>query len=112
MFRLLADENFPFPAVIKIRQKGWDIVTLQESGYGGIALNDSEVLQFALSSKRAVLTLNRRHFIHLHSVSDEHYGIIVCSFDSDFDGLSERIICKLSACDSPAGKLIRINRPE
>ncbi|OAD19383.1 hypothetical protein THIOM_004984 [Candidatus Thiomargarita nelsonii] len=40
---------------------------------------------------RAVLTINRKHFIRLHRLQPEHAGIIVCTFDPNFVGQARRI---------------------
>jgi len=110
MARLYANENFPLPAVIELRRLGHDVLTTVESGNAGLALSDESVLSFAVSEKRAVLTLNRRHFIRLHSERPDHGGIVVCSFDSNFSALAERIHLELNKYPLLDGKLVRINR--
>ena len=49
------------------------------------------MLNLALSESRAVLTLNRKHFVRLHREVVDHAGIVVCSVDLDFDGQADRI---------------------
>ena len=46
-----------------------------EVDQAGQAVSDERVLAFAAIEKRAVLTVNRRHFIRLHGVNAEHTGI-------------------------------------
>lgn len=111
MARLFADENFPFPTVLTLRGLGHDVRTLQEAGYGGRALPDDAVLALGLDDGRAVLTINRRHFICLHMQMPNHAGIIVCSFDSDFSALGARIHAAIEAEGSLTGRLLRIHRP-
>ena len=111
MVRLYADENFPLPVVMALRRLGHDILTTHESGKADQAIPDEDVLKFAKGEERAVLTLNRRHFIHLHQIASDHAGIIVCTFDSDFDALAERIHDILNVHQRIAGNLIRVNRP-
>src|SRR5215204_5338211 len=89
--RLLADENSPFPVIEALRSFGYDVLTLSDLGKAGQALTDRAVLKLASDDSRAVLTLNRKHFIRLHQSSSDHFGIIVCSFDLDFDGQARRI---------------------
>ena len=89
--RLLADENFPFPVVEALRTFGCDILTLSDLGKAGQALTDIAVLKLASDDSRALLTLNRKHFVRLHQSSSDHAGIVVCSFDLDFDGQAKRI---------------------
>lgn len=89
---------------------GHDVVTIQETGKGDQALPDSEVLKFATDENRALLTLNRLHFIRLHRKSAEHAGIIVCTYDPNFEGQANRIHRVISDRPSLAGQLLRVNR--
>lgn len=111
MVRLYANENFPFPVVEELRRLGHDVLTIQETGKAGIAMLDESVLAFARENDRALVTINRRHFIRLHSLSAQHSGIVVCSFDPDFTGLARRIHAAVDAQGSLSGQLIRVNRP-
>jgi len=70
-----------------------------------------EVLRFAASQQRAVVTMNQRHFIRLHTLSVKHQGIIVCTYDPDFSALALRIHQELGRLGSVEGQLVRINRP-
>jgi hypothetical protein len=110
MARLYADENFPLPVVVALRQWGHDVLTVQEAGQGGQALPDAAVLAFAQTQDRAVLTLNRKHFIHLHAVQPDHAGLVVCTFDLDFVGQADRIHTALTARGPLARQLVRVNR--
>jgi len=64
--RLYANENFPLPVVEGLRQFGHDVITIPETGKAEQRTSDEDVLQFAMAEDRAVLTLNRQHFIRLH----------------------------------------------
>jgi hypothetical protein len=97
MAQLYANENFPFPAVIELRQLGHDVLTIQETGKAGQAVSDETVLAFASAEGRAVLTINRKHFINLHRAQSAHAGIIVCTFDSDFVGQAQEFILRLNS---------------
>ncbi len=108
---LLADENFPAPAVQALRQLGYDVITLQERGKANQQFPDIEVLELATLEKRTVLTINRKHFIRLHQASSKHSGIIVCTVDLDFAGQAHRIDQAIKAHGALDGHLIRINRP-
>lgn len=110
MARLYSNENFPLPAVAKLRDLGHDVLTIQETGKADQALPDDKVLEFATAENRAVLTLNRRHFIRLHTEKPQHAGIIVCTVDADFVGQAERIHKAIGAQTSLIGQLIRVNR--
>lgn len=111
MARLLADENFPFPVTQELRRLGDDVVTLEDLGKVDQRLSDDVVLALATEQDRAVLTINRRHFVRLHQERPEHAGIVVCSLDIDFEGQAKRIAAALEGEETQAGKLFRINRP-
>ena len=76
MARLYSNENFPLPVVEKLRALGHDVLTIQETGKADQALADAEVLKLATAENRAVLTLNRRHFIGLHRASPAQGGLL------------------------------------
>lgn len=59
MARLYANENFPLPVVKELRRLGHDVLTTQDTGRAEKAVPDEEVLEYATSQKRAVITLNR-----------------------------------------------------
>jgi hypothetical protein len=111
MARLYTNENSPLPVVETLRKLGHDVLTIQETGKGGQAAPDEAVLEFACSEKRALVTLNRKHFIRLHALKPDHFGIIVCSFDPDFEGFARRIDKIIQEQKELAGQLIRVNRP-
>ena len=111
MARLYADENFPLPVVEELRRLGHDALTMHESGKARQAIPDEVVLSLASAEQRALLTLNRKHFIQLHRLTPEHAGIIVCTFDPDFTGQARRIHAALEAASTLSGQLIRVNRP-
>lgn len=112
MAKLYSNENFPLPVVQKLRELGHDVLTIQETGKAEQAYPDEEVLAFAVSENRAVLTINRKHFVKLHKEQPEHQGIIVCSFDSDFAGQAVRIHETIQKVNPIAGQLLRVNRPQ
>jgi TRAP-type C4-dicarboxylate transport system substrate-binding protein len=111
MARLYADEQYPLPVVEFLRPLGHDVLTVQEAGNAGLAIPDEDVLAFAVSNKRAVLTLNRGHFIRLHRSQPHHAGIIICTQDSNWERQATRINEAISAIDTLNGKLIRVNGP-
>ncbi len=111
MARLYANENFPYPVVDELRRLGHDVLTMPEAGQAGRALPDTDVLEFANENGRALLTLNRRHFVRLHETHPRHAGIVVCTFDPDFAGQARRIHAAITSTPDLAGKLIRVSRP-
>jgi hypothetical protein len=111
MARLYSNENFPLPVVEELRRLGHEVLTTLEAGEAGKSVPDEQVLAFATAEARALVTLNRNHFIHLHNANPDHAGIIVCSFDPDFSGLAQRIHDAINSKSQLSGELIRINRP-
>ncbi len=110
MARLLADENFPLPVVERLRQLGHEVLTLQDAGQANQSLSDVAVLHLARTEGRALLTMNRRHFVRLHGASSGHAGIVVCAVDLDFAAQAERIHQAIASLVSLDGVLIRIDR--
>lgn len=102
------DECFPLAVVLELRQIGHDLLTAHEAGRAGRGLNDSDVLGFATSQDRAVLTHNRRHFVRLHLQGIAHAGIITCTRDEDSVALALRIHTAVSLMPTLHGQLIRI----
>jgi hypothetical protein len=109
--RFYADENFPLPVVEMLRQLGHDVLTTVEAGAAGRGIPDEEVLAFATSQKRILITLNRRHFVKLHQTQPRHGGIVTCTYDPDAAGQTQRIHEIIAASGKVEGKLIRVNRP-
>lgn len=109
--RLYADENFPLPVVIALRELKHDVVTMMETGEANQELPDEDVLKRGTLESRILLTLNRRDFIQLHNQNNDHAGIVVCTVDPDFNRQASRIHDALSAYESVRGQLIRVNRP-
>ena len=112
MARLYSDEDFPFPVVLDLRRRGHDVLTVFEAGQANQGITDVDVFAFARTAGRAVLTLNRNHFIRLHRVWPDHSGIIVCRVDVDFGRLARRIQAAIEREEPLAGKLVRVNRSD
>ena len=84
---------------------------MRETGAANRASPGVEILELAVLHGRAVLTLNRRHFVALHALRPDHARIVVCTVDADFADQARRIHEALSAHDDLAGILVRVNRP-
>lgn len=110
MARLYANENFPLPVVEELRRLGHDVLTIQDTGRAMRAVPDEEVLAFAIREQRAVITLNRKHFVRIHRSRSGHAGIIVCTFDRDFAAQARRVDVAIADESGLSGKLIRVNR--
>jgi predicted nuclease of predicted toxin-antitoxin system len=108
---LYADEQFPRVVSELLRTMGHNVLTVQEAGNDNLGIPDLDVLAFAISDNRAVVTLNRQDFIRLHRANSEHFGIIVCTNDPDRARMATRIDEAISVQESLEGKLIRVVRP-
>ena len=111
MARLYADEQFPRAVSQLLRNMGHDVLTVQEAGNANLGIPDDQVLTFAISNNRAVVTINRLDFIKLHRANSEHLGIIICTNDSDRPRMATRINEAIATQESLQGKLIRVVRP-
>jgi predicted nuclease of predicted toxin-antitoxin system len=111
MASFYADEQFPFQVVVLLRNFGHDVLTVQEAGKANQRIPDDEVLAFAISQNRAILTINRGDFIRLHRLSDEHFGMIVCTNNRNWEQFATRIDEAVKVEPSLQGKLIRVVRP-
>jgi hypothetical protein len=67
-------------------------------------------LAFATEQNRAILTLNRKHFVRLHAEPSPHAGIVVCTFDADFTRQAQNIHQAITALPDLADQLVRVNR--
>lgn len=85
MLKLSANENFPLETVLILRKMGYDILTTHEIGKSNANIPDEEVLAFAISENRAILTINRKDFKRLHRLNPIHSGVIICIKNDDFD---------------------------
>jgi predicted nuclease of predicted toxin-antitoxin system len=112
MAGLYADEQFPRVVVELLRALGHDVLTVQEASNANLGIPDEDVLAFAVTKERAVLTLNRIDFIRLHASQPNHGGIIVCKDDQqDRQRMATRISEAISNVETLRGMLVRVNRP-
>ena len=111
MARLYSNENFPFPVVESLRLLGHDVLTVLEAGNAGQKIPDEKLLEFAIQQNRAVLTINRKHFIRLHRAVPDHTGIIACTYDVEYGRQAQRIHEAIEAAGDLAQQLLRVNRP-
>jgi predicted nuclease of predicted toxin-antitoxin system len=111
MADLYADENFPLQVLTELGKLGHDVLTAQQHGRAQKKVPDPQVLAEAIRLGRAVLTLNRWHFVKLHRTTPSHAGIIVCTRDDDIPAFVQRIHQAILAEEPLAGKLVRVNKP-
>jgi predicted nuclease of predicted toxin-antitoxin system len=109
--KLYANENFPIETVLILRNLGYDVLSTHESGKSNLKIPDEEVLTFAISEQRAIITLNRKDFRRLHRLNSIHFGIIVCTKNDDFENFAEcihQVLLQFGADIS--NRLIRVYR--
>lgn len=112
MARFYANENFRRPVIEALERLGHDVLTSLQAGNANQGIPDDEVLAFARSENRILLTFNRKHFIRLHQKNPVHPGIIVCTEDSDQEALAKRIHdAVLPFNGNLENQLVRVNRP-
>jgi hypothetical protein len=112
MARFYSNEDFPLRTVMKLRELVHEVLTALDARNANRRIADEAVLAYAVSGNRAVLTINRKHFIALHHQMPAHCGIVVCSLDADFAGQANRIHQAVSQHADLTGMLIRVNRPD
>ncbi len=112
MGRFYSNENVAAQVVAELRRLGHDVLTSFEAGKADAAVPDAEVLAFAAAASRILLTNNRRHFLRLHQRrTEDHAGIVLCTFDPDFGGQARRIHEAIAPVPEMKNQLIRVNRP-
>jgi hypothetical protein len=112
MARLYADEDVPRPLVEHLRALGHDVLTALEAGQANRSVKDPNVLAYATSLGRAVLTHNRKDYKRLHVTTPGHAGIVSCTRDdADPGALAARIDGVLAAHPDLAGQHLRVNKP-
>ena len=112
MARFYSNENIAALVVAGLRRLGHDVLTSFDAGNANAAVPDSEVLAFAFSERRILLSHNRRHFVRLHQHrTQSHAGIVLCTFDVDFAGQARRIHEAVASVPDMNDQLIRVNRP-
>lgn len=111
MLKLYANENFPIETVFFLRNLGYDVLTTHDVGKSNLRIPDEDVLAFAISENRAILTINRKDFMRLHRTNPTHSGIVVCTKNDDFDNFATCIHKVLSSYDNKVSDLlIRVYR--
>ena len=111
MARFYSNENFPIQTVRELRRLGHDVLTSHEAGNANRSVPDHEVLQFAASQRRILLTQNRLHFLRLHQRNlIAHAGIVISIYDPDFMRLAAQVH-ERAGRHALDGLLLRVYRP-
>jgi Domain of unknown function (DUF5615) len=106
MSSIIADEDVPLPLVEALRAFGHDVLTAFQAGRANQKIPDDEVLKYATTIGRAVLTRDRSHFRMLHQRASHHAGIITFTHTTDNAGLANRIHAKIETHSDLANQLI------
>ena len=112
MARLYANENMDLEVVEILRSLGHDVLITLEAGKANQGIPDEDVLQFAHSERRIVLTFNYQDFKKLYYRIPNHSGITICKEDREIPALAQRIHAALEAANEVLdSQLVRIIRP-
>ena len=112
MARFYSNENFDRSVVEKLRLLGHDVLTTLEAGKANQGISDAEVLLFATTDQRTILTFNRLDFMRLHRENPAHAGIVICTRNPDSEDLTAKIHEKVTESEavSLGNQLIRVYR--
>ena len=110
MARLYSNENFPLDIAKELRKLGHDVLTSYEAKKANQGISDPEVLAFATSQNRAIITLNREDFLKLHRSGISHAGIIICKDDRDYVGQAQIAHAYLLGQDDLRNRLVRVKK--
>ena len=108
MALLFADENFPLPAVRRLRGLGHDVLTAGQAGMANRRVPDDIVLAYATRLGRAVLTFDWDDFAALHGRVTTHAGIIACEADADADTLAARVHAAITSGGTLDGQFVEV----
>jgi predicted nuclease of predicted toxin-antitoxin system len=107
---IYTNENIEQQVVNALRARGHDVLTSLEAGNANRSIADKDVLAFAVSENRIVITHNRLHFVRLHNHrAAPHAGILVCSVDLYYTGQAQQIHDAIKS--GVVDELVRVNRP-
>jgi len=111
MARFYSNENFDRSVVEKLRELGHDVLTTFEAGKANQGISDADVLLFATSDQRTILTFNRLDFMRLHREHTDHAGIVICTRNPDSEDLASKIHAAVGLDDGRLdNQLIRVYR--
>jgi predicted nuclease of predicted toxin-antitoxin system len=111
MASLYSNENLSIDLVERIREFGYDVLTSYQAGQANQAIPDDEVLAYATTNQRSVITFNRDDFVALHRSGIDHAGIIICKDDRDYLQQAQALHAFLAnQTDSLQNRLVRVLR--
>ncbi len=105
--KLLADENIPRTAIITLREKGYDVVSVWELSPG---MSDEEVVELGIKERRIIISFDK-DFGRIALLKPNIPGVILLRIPPLNPAyIAERILSALSSVDNPYGKLIIIRK--
>ena len=111
LLQFYSNENFPIVMVNLLRAAGHDVLTSYEAGQANQRIPDNQVLRYATSIHRILITENRQDFINLHGVTFDHPGIIIFKSDRDYIGKIKAMSYFLTIDSQPLeNRLLRIKK--
>ena len=112
MARFCSHGNIALQVIVELRRLGHDVVSGLDATKANSPVPDTEVVASAAAAERILLSHNRRHFMQLHrNRTEAHAGIVLCTFDTDFARLAQRIHSTVAAASDMRDRLLRVNRP-
>ncbi|WP_204138933.1 DUF5615 family PIN-like protein [Halomicronema sp. CCY15110] len=111
MARFYSNENLPIDLVNALRELDHDVLTSYEAGQANQQIPDADVLTYATTNRRIVITLNRKDFIALHQSGIQHSGIIICKEDRDYVGQAQTLHDQLLTSETAlSDRLLRVQK--
>ena len=111
LLQFYSNENFPIVMVNLLRAAGHDVLNSYEAGQANQRIPDNQVLRYATSIHRILITENRQDFIDLHGVTLDHPGIIIFKSDRDYIGKIKAMSDFLTIDSQPLeNRLLRIKK--
>ena len=105
--KLLADENIPRNVIVKLRSKGYDVLSIWESSPG---ISDGEVVQLAMKTGRAIITFDK-DFGRIAMLEGTVPGIILLRIPPrNPEYITRRLLRALKEIRDPHGKLVIVRK--
>lgn len=105
--KLLADENITKSVIVKLRSKGYDVLSLWESSPG---ISDKEVVELAVKTGKVIITFDK-DFGRIALLERTVPGIILLRIPPrNPEYITRRLLRALKEIRDPYGKLVIIRK--
>lgn len=98
-----SNENFPLPVVQGLRERGHDVLTIQEPGPAADALSDPDLLAFSKSLNRAALTFSHTGLAPINALgaglSEHHPVYFGCALDPAAGSVVDHLVYAAKSLD-------------